>query len=227
VKHFLSFLIVLVVFACDRNEFTPADTGMDYMPMQVGDFRTYDVNEIVYSQVKEPETLHYELRTEVVDSFPSTSGEIIYVINRFRRDVGSNNWVVLENWSMRKNDRELVITEGNKSFVRLIFPTRAGNAWDGNAFNSDGEDTYVISALDEVKQIGEVTFEKTLTVAQEGNDDRIVYYDFREEQYARGVGMVSRTIEQLEYCTLDHCLGQQVIERGRNYKQNLISYGRI
>jgi hypothetical protein len=226
VKHFLSFLIVIMVFACDRNEFTPADTGLDYMPIQVGDFRIYDVNEIVYSQVAEPETLHYELRTEVVDSFPSMSGVINYVVNRFQRSEGSSNWNVLETWSMRKNDLELVVTEGNKSFVKLIFPPRAGNEWDGNEFNNDEEDIYAITEVDITKQIGELTFEKTLTVAQESNDDRIVYYDFREERYARGVGLISRTIEQMEYCTLDPCLGQQIIEQGREYRQNLIEYGR-
>lgn len=225
-KHFLTFLIVMMVFACDRNEFTPADAGTDYMPLQVGNYSIYDVNEIIYSEVAEPETLHYELKTHVVDSFPSTSTETTYVVNRFRRNVGSSDWTVLENWSVRKTNVELVVTEGNKPFVKLIFPPRVGNEWNANAFNTDAEDKYAITEYDVSKTIGELTFEKTLTVSQENNDDRIVFYDVREEKYARGVGLVSRVIHQLEYCTFDHCLGQQVIESGREFRQNIIAYGR-
>lgn len=216
----------MVAFACDRNEFTPADNGFDYAPVQVGNYSVYDVTEIIYSEVAEPETLHYELRTHVVDSFPSSSGEITYVVNRFRRNTGSADWTVLESWSMRKNDIEFVVGEGNESFVKLVFPPRTGNEWDGNAFNASAEDLYTITEMDESKTIGELTFEKTLTVNQENNDDPIVYYDFREEQYARGVGLVSRVIHQLEYCTLDPCLGQQIIESGREFRQNIIEYGR-
>jgi hypothetical protein len=161
-----------------------------------------------------------------VDSFPSASNQITYVVNRFRRNIGTSDWNVLESWSIRKNDIELVVAEGNKSFVKLTFPPRVGNEWDGNAFNAENEDVYTIAEFDQSKTIGEFTFEKTLTVNQETNDDRIVFYDFRAEQYARGVGLVSRVIHQLDYCTLDHCLGQQIIESGREFRQNIIEYGR-
>jgi hypothetical protein len=69
------------------------------------------------------------------------------------------------------------------------------------------------------------TFDKTLTVQQENNDDIIVFEDRREEVYARGAGLIQKTITQLHYCTADDCRGQMIIESGTVYKQEIIEYG--
>jgi hypothetical protein len=72
-----------------------------------------------------------------------------------------------------------------------------------------------------------LNFPDVVTVLQEDNQDVIVQMDFRQERYARGIGLVSKEVTLLNYCTQPSCLGQQKIESGRVYKQQIIAYGRI
>ena len=52
-----------------------------------------------------------------------------------------------------------------------------------------------------------------------------MFLDQRKEVYARGVGLIYHEIKQLHYCTADNCRGQEKVENGLDYKQEIIEYG--
>jgi hypothetical protein len=222
-KYLLFFLVLAV--ACDSNEVKPVDIGVHYFPLQTGDYQIYAVNETHYSEVKNPETLVYQLKVEAVDSFPNTDGTYTYVFNRSKRASETATWQAVDTWSVQGSDRELVVSEGNTPFVKLVFPVKKGIVWNGNKFNTRAKDDYTITALDESFAASGITFDKTLTVVQEDNEDFIVSLDKREEVYARNVGLIYKETTQLNYCTRDNCTGQQIIESGVVYKQEIIQYG--
>ena len=224
-KYFAGYLILAA--ACNSDEFKPADIGLDYFPLQTGSYHVYAVDEILYSEVQEPEMLAYQLRVEINDSFPNTEGGYTYVIHRRKRTNETDPWQDLDTWSARENERELVVHEGNTAFVKLTFPLKKGNAWNGNKFNNLNEDEYIVEAMDEPFTAGGTTFENTVHVIQEDNDDVIVYFDQREEVYAKSVGLIYREIAQLNYCTDDSCIGQQIIKSGKIYKQEILEYGNL
>lgn len=226
-KHFVKYLVGLgiLVAACTSDEFKPADRGLDYFPLKTGLYHIYKVDSIGYSEVAEPETLAYELMTEVTDSFPNPEGNFTYVISRFKRLDSTSAWQNFDTWSARVSNREAVVNEGAVSFVKLVFPVVAKSVWDGNKFNSNDTDEYEITVFQQPYMAGGMTFESAITVEQENNEDFIVFLDERKEVYARGVGLVYKEITQLQYCVDDNCRGQQIIERGTIYKQELIEYG--
>lgn len=212
--------------ACDRdNDFKHADVGKDYFPMQTGFYQIYKIDEIVYTELKDPETLSYQLMIEVVDSFPNPEGHYTYVLNRSKRLDANAQWKSLDTWSVRSNDREIIVNEENIPFLKLTFPVRKGSVWNGNKFNNLQEDAYEILTVDQSSRVNEMEFDKTLTVLQENNKDLIVFQDKREEVYARGVGLIYKETLQLHYCTDNNCVGQQKIKRGSDYKQQIIAYG--
>lgn len=226
-KHFYKYLaFALLAVSCSKDEFRTPDIGLNYFPLRTGYYQTYNVNETVYSEVTAPEKRVYQLKVEVADSFPNT-GEAgyTYVLRRSKRANENVAWQDLDTWSVRENDRELVVTEGNRPFLKLAFPVRKGNAWNGNKFNNLDADEYEIQALDEPFTAGGTTFEQALVVNQENNEDLIVFQDNREEVYARNVGLIYKQTTQLRYCTSDDCLGQQKIKSGIIYKQEIIAYG--
>lgn len=216
----------LLAVSCDPDEFQAPDIGLNYFPLRTGHYQIYNVNETVYSEVAAPENRVYQLMVEVTDSFPN-SGETgyTYVLRRMKRADQNASWQDLDTWSVRRDDRELVVNEGNRPFVKLTFPLRRGNAWNGNKFNNLDADEYEIEALDESFTAGGTTFEQTVVVNQENNEDLIVFQDRREEVYARDVGLIYKETTQLRYCTSDDCLGQQKIKSGIIYKQEIIAYG--
>jgi hypothetical protein len=228
VKLFFNYLLIFVAFllGCTEDKFTPADDGFNYFPLQTGDFRIYAIEETTYAEGATPQNNFYQLMTEVVDSFPTGDQHFTYVINRFQRELENSPWRIVDTWSVKISDNELIVNEGNIAYAKLIFPPRVGTSWNGNKYNSNEEDEYTVTEIVNASTIKGLTFDETATVLQENNDDLIVFYDYREEKYARGVGLVSKIVNQLEFCTQDACLGQQIVTNGIEYKQEIVAYGR-
>jgi hypothetical protein len=128
---------------------------------------------------------------------------------------------------VRKDGNEFVVTEGNVPFVKLKLPYSAMHRWDGNTYNSLGIDEYGYEKIAVSEVVNGISFENTVQVEQELNDDAIVFRDERKEIYAAGVGLVYKEIIQLHYCTDDACLGQQKVDEGKEMKMVIRAYGKI
>jgi hypothetical protein len=211
--------------ACGSDEHKPVDVGLNYFPLQKGFYQIYKVNSIIYKLSSDPDTLNFERMVEVVDSLPNAGGGYIYVIHRSTRADENAAWTYEDTWSAYLSNNEAVVREQNISFVKLLFPIKEGNSWDGNKYNNEGEDEYLIENTDVPVALGGTAFDKTLTVTQETNDDPIVFTDMRKEIYARNAGLIYKEIMQLHYCTVPNCLGKKLIERGEITKQEIKSYG--
>lgn len=227
-KLFLQFLgFLALAAACEGEEGPTGDPGSAYFPLQKGLYHIYSVHEIHHSSGAEPLVLNYQLKTAVVDSFASASGQYTYVLHRYHRLDDGGVWEPLDTWSLRKDHREVIVSEGNTPFVKIRFPVTGSMRWNGNALNTMAEDEYAFTDLHEPWQVEGMNFEKTVTVEQERNEDLIVFRDERREVYAREVGLVYKEIIQLHYCTDDACLGQQKIDEGIEMTVSIKEYGRL
>ena len=226
VKQIPKFLaaILFLMAACGKDEFIPEKTGEEYFPLHVGLSWTYQVAETVYSEVAPPEQKSYLLKVEVVDSILNGAGTYTHVIYRSTQTSPGSPWESLDTWSVRKSDSEVIVYEGNTPYKKLLFPIRDGLAWNGNQYNSLGEDRYSMQAGQ--REVNGITFGEALTVEEENNDDFIVFLDEREAVYAKNVGLVRQSIIQLNYCTAENCIGQQKVKSGRVYIQELVSYAK-
>lgn len=226
IKYAIGILALLVV-SCDTSENTVSpDEPADYVPLQKGLYHIYDVSDIRYV-LNVPETLFYQLKTVVVDSFVNSSGDISYVIYRSKRSNEESSWSYLDTWSATLSTREVVVNESNISYLKLKVPVVEGLEWNGNAYNDLESDAYVMKETDGTFAAINKTFEDCITVEQSDNDDFIVFLDQRQEVFSKHVGLVYKETTQLHYCTdTDQgCLGQQLVETGIIYKQTLIDYG--
>jgi hypothetical protein len=218
-------LVALGIWACHSEVEKPTDIGLNYFPLKKGFYQIYDIDSIGYSEVSEPETLRYELMTEVTDSFPNTESDYTYIIHRSKRENANSAWQFIDVWSVRINNHELIEKEGNTEFVKIIFPVKKSTVWDGNKFNIHGNDDYEILSVDDSYSVNGIDFAKSLTINQNDNEDLIVFQDKRTEIYARETGLILKEIIQLNYCTDQDCLGQQIITSGTIYKQAIKEYG--
>ena len=197
-----------------------------WFPLQTGDYFVYDVHETRYAPGVVPEISNYEMLVEVIDSFPSAGEQYMYVVHRSTRSNEDEPWTFFDTWSMRSDGHEVIVSEGNIPFIKARFPVRAGNRWNGNALNTIGEDVYEYRDVGSPMQFNGLSFEKTVTVEQEYNDDVIVFTDKRTEVFARDVGLVFKEVIQLHYCTDDACLGQQKVDRGIEMEMVIKAYGK-
>ena len=225
-KHFIKYLLSALVFivGCGEDEYVTPDIGLRYFPLVTGYNWTYKVHETLYTELNEPQDLDYHIKVLVADSSANTDGSYTYVLYRFKRENETAPWTSLDTWSARKNEHDLVVTEGGVSYRKLLFPLREGNVWNGNVYNNKPVDEYLLTEVGVPAQLEGMTFEHAVTVTQEDNQDFIVFLDERHEVYAENVGMIYKETTQLEYCTEENCVGQQQVKSGRKLKQELIAY---
>lgn len=234
--YLLYILIGMLLWSCENESIPPQDTrlGLDYYPLEAGSYYVYDVQHIRYIFGRDPDTLRYQLKEAVVDSFMGQSGEVIYQLERYSKASPESIWHLDSIWTARKNASRVVIAENNVPYVKLVFPFKLGLKWDGNALNSRAEQIYTLtSTSDEVKSgvAGHSPLDSllsgSLTVIQEQSEDRIITDIRKLETYVEGIGLFYKKSLNLHYCASDaSCVGLGIIESGHDYQQILMEYGK-
>lgn len=231
-----AILLFILLFGCQSRDVVPKLTGKEYVPVFLGAYWEYSLTEMTISPVNGQVNNLMDLRVEVSQAYNS-GNELIYVLRRSTRPQGTTTYTAAETWSVRADDFQWVQQEGNISFVKLQFPLAEGKSWNGNALNNQGGteacgdgtfgcDNYSVNSLRKPFEIpGVLSYDNSVTIIENNEDDPIVSKDVRKSVYAYGIGLVYREVTQLEYCTVGDCIGQQVIESGLITRQTLKSYG--
>ena len=225
-KAILLGLMLIYASSCDSKiEIDPAETGQAFYPLSPGDYREYKVEQIKYSILSTPDTIKYFLKEQVGDSFINQTGGTTYTLNRYKRSDDTVAWVIDSVWAVIKSETNVVVSENNIPYAKLIFPVLDQKKWDGNAFNTIAEELYRYEHTYQPISLENIDFNSTITVIHEFNPDSIVMKDIRNEIYAENVGLIYKESIILHYCTENECLGKQIIEQGVDFKQELIGYG--
>lgn len=231
-------LLFFLLFGCQSRDILPKRTGKEYVPIRVGAFWEYVVTETTISAVDGQVNVLSELRFDVIDSLIN-AGEATYILEQKTRAAGATDWTVGETWSVRINEFQRVQQEGNIPYLKMLFPLSEGKSWDGNALNNlggtdacpDGTftcDNYIVADLNKPFEIpGTLSYDDSVTILENNEDDPIVMKDVRKSVYARDIGVVYREETRLEYCTVGLCIGEQIVENGRIYKQTLTAHGNL
>ena len=223
-KRFLLILQLIVLAwttACNSadDEFVEQDFGYDYFPLEIGNYREYRVLEVNFLAAG-PDTSRFLLREEITDSIVS-GDQIVYTLERSVRPDAMAEWTLDSIWTARVTAREAVQVENNIPLVKIQFPVEEGRTWDGNAFNTMGEFRYE-SQLVSSDTLSDVV----LRVIINDIPENIVLKDERSEYYARGIGLIYRDFETLNFCTVD-CSNNPDIISGRVLNQQLTGFGSV
>ncbi|MDN5202386.1 hypothetical protein QQ008_13450 [Fulvivirgaceae bacterium BMA10] len=222
----LIILVALTFLQCDTEKLAPdeARVGFSYFPLEVGRYRIYDAREITYS-ILSFDTTNFQLMEAVVDSFSNQENTITYILNRSIRSDENDPWELDSVWTARRTPQQAIVTENNVPFLKLVFPVKERQPWDGNLLNTREEDPYEITALNEALTLIEDDPFSVLTVEQ-SNEDDLTKVDRRFETYAQDIGLVIKESTILRFCTESDCLGQNIIEQGRSFRISLLEYGK-
>jgi len=228
-KHILSFLgifIILISFWQCQSEITPRPelVGLNFIQLEKGRYIDYEITEIRFFVVEDPETLYYQLREIVADTFTDLEGETAYRLERYTRNQTGEIWQIDSVWTATVNQARYIKTENNIPYIRLAFPIAEEKVWNGNALNSLPEENYQITGVGDTTTIGRFDFRNTFKVIQ-ANDSNLVFLKKSEEFYAENIGLIKKNFTFIQYCNESDCLGNGEISFGNIYTQTIIDYG--
>lgn len=229
----LGLLTFLFVFSCggaaDEEPEAPLDLnkGKSYFFLEEGKYREYNVYEIRYYAVDISDTLQYQLREEVGEAFANQNGQISHFVNRYIRDNASQAWELDSVWTARIEGDKAISVENNVPLVKMTFPADTSRRWDGNLLNSNDPNIRKLVNFNSTFTVGLNTFLRTAEVEISRDEDGITFRDIRREVYRDSIGLIYKLYNKVKLCSRAECLGQQLVESGRFYREELIAHGYV
>ncbi len=212
-----------------------------YYPLELGKYIVYSVDSIQYHETIPHDTSQYEVKELLVDTFYDNEDNLNYKIERYIRQEGTVDWILDNVWSVIAIDNQIQKIEDNLRFIKLVAPVADNLTWEGNIFLGGLEDlpydeecniltflegwVYEYDRIDQPYSINGFDFDKTIKVLQAG-DSNLIWYDYAEEIYALGVGMVQKDF--YHYYTQDTscptCAWEERVQCGYSVKMKVIEY---
>jgi hypothetical protein len=199
-KIIFSAAVLATFFACSKvdKKITPTPMYYSYFPLKVGLTRYYDVDSLTYLTIHRHVT--YQMKEVYANSFVDNTGETVYRVERYTRPDTNSNWQVLDAITRRRTELEAFETDGNNTYLKLIFPVGVKAQWDPNKYNStDSSHIFQASITDahQPYQLNGLHFDSTAFVRYLDDSSIInIYHD--NERYATGVGLITKYNKHLD-----------------------------
>jgi len=222
-----SLLVIFGIFALsctETKEISPEDIGINYIPLQVGNYAIFHIEGIEYINPIDSLPFSYQLKESVVDSFQNLESGISYKLLREIRTNESDTWKTDSVWTARKDEMRAIRTENNVPYVNLVFPLAENKSWDGNGFNEKDSDEYEMVDVEQAFEGQFGSFDKSVTVIQEYIPDIYINFISKKEVYSKDIGLVYKENIILKYKQGDD-YGSEIIESGIRYFQSILEYG--
>lgn len=194
--------LVLFLFSCKKDsEVVPTTKGYSYAGLTVGKYVVYDVDSIFYDDFDNSVNQYYFQIKELVQSkYIDAEGEEAYRIERYKKDTAvSPNFELQMVWNSKITPTTYQKVENNERFVKLIFPVKEGNTWNGNSLNNRDAWEYECVSAHTPEQIGGIGLDSVVTVTQfDDGDEILIQRQFYQEKFAAKIGLVYKKVIDVE-----------------------------
>lgn len=206
---YLLAFVLLSLAACREGtivEELDVDYGYEYFPLEIGKYREYQVDSIVYDfDGSTPIILNTTtfVREAITDTLRDNTDDLNFVIERSTRLDASQNWTVRDIWVAKRGEAQAEQVEENLRFIKLVFPLRNGVSWDATDFFDKNQTVFVagesiqqykrwfseVLSIDQNVTVGNNSFSEVVSVSH-ANDENQIELRQAEEKYAKNVGLV-------------------------------------
>lgn len=244
-KTLLCVLAVLF-FSCGDNtvEDYIFDYSSDYMPLQIGKTWVYDVDSIKYDiqndKTVKIDTLRWQAREVVTDTFKDATGQTRYKIDRFERKRGETVWKIAQVLTMVSTKDNIQRNEGGFTYIKMPKVLIQGTTWNGNVFNDplvkievEGELlepfsktwNFNILNINKPDKIGDKSFEQVMTIEAKIDIKILNEKRYLNEKYAKGVGLIYKEEHILDTQKLDDSIAwEKKAEKGYIVIQKIVGF---
>jgi len=195
-------IISLALISCSRDEGPTPDFGYNYFPEQQGAFIVYDVDSIYYDEFNNSvDTFKFQLKEKVESFFYDNENRKTMRIERYIKNFNpsipysSMPWTLKNIWMANKTTKTAEKVEENIRYIKLVFPVKDAQVWNGNAQNTLDQWNYMYAFIDRKRTIGNTTFDSVLQVTQfDDKQQNLVQHQYYIELYARNIGLIYKRV---------------------------------
>ena len=221
----LPLLTIISLFQSCNNDSTEPIDVYDYFPLEIGRYQIYSVREEVYSAgVKNPAVTIRQEKDEIESKSTDAQGISTYIFSRSIRNVSTDYWQKVKEFSVTEYPDKLLTTIDNQTFLSLVFPIDSKVTWNGNTYNNLDAENYHYQDINKSIKMDTLSFDNTLTLV-ERKDTSIINRYIGIKKYGLGIGLISDDQTAFEYCQTDDCIGSETIESGTHKIRTIISHG--
>ncbi|MCE3279960.1 MAG: hypothetical protein K0S44_2151 [Bacteroidetes bacterium] len=186
------------ISSCSKDPGPNPDLGYNYFPDQVGRYVVYTVDSFYYDASANPpiiDTIKFQIKEKIQSVYTDNEGRPTMRLERYIKyydplvPYSNMSWTLKDVWSQNKTLRTAEKVEENLRYIKLAFPIKEAQEWNGNAQNSQDAQNYFYAFFDQARTIGNIKFDSVLQVTQQ-NESSLVHLKYNEEKYARNVGLI-------------------------------------
>lgn len=190
--YYISLFSIALFIGCssDNDGVITPNLNHNYAGLAVGNFVIYDVDSIFFNDFDSSvDTFQFQIKEKIESQFIDLEGDESFRIERFKKTSDSTGFVLVDVWNSKLVTTNFQKVEENVRFIKLTFPIRMNNTWNGNIKNSLGEQSYEYTSIHQPDFIGGFNLDSVSTVLQ-FDDVNLITQNFFEEKYAANIGLV-------------------------------------
>ncbi len=235
-----------VVAGCEEKfvELDPNAAGYDYYPLEVGDYRIYNVTDIRFLN-NVSDTNRFQMRELVDTTFIDQTNTLNYKIIRSVRPDENSAWQEDSVMVVTKSHNNIILTKDNTRYVKMVFPVEEGKMWAGDMYNNrtipedngkgdrdpfKRKEPYRYENVGQPYELDGENYANSVTIViGTPFDDPYAGLNDRKEVYAKGVGKVYRLFNRATYapCATNQCPeGENFKLDGHERHEVLVTYGK-
>ena len=178
-------------FSCKKTTVATGDQTVNYFPISLGKYVTYDVDSVVY--IGDTLCNQYETRTQlkyaIDDTFRDNLNRLSYIMDVFSRQDDGGKWVAIRTILLTQGiipplvlpapagvpTSNILYSQDGTQYEKLVFPIVNGQSWPGNQFVSSVDPslqylqnwTYSYQDLGKPYNNGYNNYQNTVTVLED------------------------------------------------------------
>lgn len=208
--------------SCEKDTPETIDFEYAYYDLTPGRFCIYNVVDIEHdeNQAVQHDTLYYQLKTVIGDTFVDNAGRVTRKFVRYTRDSVQGAWVLKDVWTTIIENQKAELIEENQRIVKLVFKPTLDKVWNINMFNTATKINAKYALINQGYTIGNQVYTNTLKVDIQNFfslvDDRVKY-----EIYAKNIGLIYKYFKDNSISNFD----KNNIKKGKELYYTLESFG--
>jgi hypothetical protein len=232
---FYLIFILLVFFtiqiSCKKDaSISPISVNnKNYFPLEKGRYWIYKVDSFYYNDFTSSiDTFSFELKEYIESEIKDDKGNTSYRLERYYRNNSTENWQLKRVWLASFSQNSALKTEENIRYLKLLFPIKQNLKWNGNAYNTLGEQNFEYTDIHKKTSLGTLDFDSVCTILQIA-DTSLISIEYHSEQYAANVGLIKKRKMSLQDTRSTIQTSIPIVERankGTDVIYTIISYGK-